>query len=304
MGETDDVDPAVPPARDPSPWPSMKIAQARAHLATLRSRIDVWQSTRPVTADVSLLDSRLGATWHLNIRSEPPVAEWSLHVGDCIHQLRSALDACVWDLINATGHPLPADPHRIQFPIEGADPDRWAKVAKDRLRGMPAEIVERIKNLQPFNRPEGERTADGLLLLQELSNADKHRANVRVAVVMAQTAHQVAFRFADEDAAGRNVPPNATVGQPSFEHGALLARVDTIDPLDKVSGLWNFELHIVMDSSTGERPALSTLELLIGYVQNVLGFIYGVPALLTEEESQGSDEEWIDFEPRFEPPAN
>ena len=287
---TDDV-PAQKPKR--SSWPAMKIAHAQGHMLALRSRVQVWVATQPVGIDVKIHDDRLGASWKLTVRAEPPLNEWSLLVGDCVHQLRSALDACIWDLVTASGV-TPKNPQRIQFPI-GYDAAKWPDVVNDRLAGLPDDITERVRSVQPFNREEAERQNDGLVILQRLNNTDKHQASIGVSVAMHQSSHEVSVKFATEEASERNTPPNVAFGSQAFVNGATLAELHTIDPIERVDGEWGFVLGLTIDTPIGEQPAFETLENLVGYVSQVLAVVYG-PAR-DKSKSPTGDDDWIDYDP-------
>jgi hypothetical protein len=99
-------------------------------------------------------------------------------VGDVIHDLRSALDNLVWQLVIANG----CDPGRHnQFPIYMKEAQfvdavgRWKK-AKRRagpLAGVAPHAWAEIYRLQPYRRAKPKFTA--LATLARLSNIDKHR---------------------------------------------------------------------------------------------------------------------------------
>jgi hypothetical protein len=190
--------------REVSEWPTLKVAQAGVHVAALRARIGLWSSARPLTVRVDQHEDLLGATWSLEVRSLPPTMEWSLCVGDCIHQLRSALDSCVWEFATMDGREPPR-PQRVQFPIV-TNEARWDAAVSDQLQTVPEAIVERIRVVQPFMRDVEVRSSDGLVVLQALSNQDKHRSFVQAAVEPQMLSHNVRMKFADEPASERNVP--------------------------------------------------------------------------------------------------
>lgn len=169
---------------------------------------------------------------------------------------------------------IPDNPRRIQFPISTLA-DTWESTTADRLRGVPAEIVERVRMIQPFNRPEEEQPTDALLLLQSISNADKHQASIRARAVMAGSSHNALVQFADDAAAERNSPPNLTFyADAPFEDGALLAELRTVDPIEKAGGAWSADLRLVLETDVGSHLLATTLESLVQYVSTVLTAIY------------------------------
>jgi hypothetical protein len=105
---------------------------------------------------------------------------WSILIGEIIHNMRSALDHLVWQLvIRETG--LPPATSKTGFPIflnaKGYSSDRGEKLL---LHGVGAAAKALIKAAQPFET--GEDTASPLWHLHELSNWDKHRV---IALVVA-----------------------------------------------------------------------------------------------------------------------
>jgi hypothetical protein len=129
--------------------------------------------------------------------------EWGTIVGDFAHNLRSALDQLIWQLVLHRGG-TPA--RRTQFPI-------FIRRAPYRLRGRAMiEGVARkdrgaIERLQPFRamrRPLA--GADPLAQLARLSNTDKHRTlhTARVGIGLADGADFDEFE---------NWRPNADTGE-------------------------------------------------------------------------------------------
>lgn len=276
--------------RDVSTWPLMKVAQAGAHAASLRARIGLWISAQPVTVKADLRDDRLGATWTSSVPAAPPTMEWSLCVGDCVHQLRSALDACVWEFATQDGR-VPPRPNRVQFPIV-VEEEQWAAAARDQLQTVPDVIVERIRAVQPFNRAPEERQTDGLRILQSLSNQDKHRSNIRAEVAIDELAHHMSMKFADEEASSRNVPPDITLYASDLNDGAVLAELRTVDPIESLSGAWNFKLHLTMETSAGALPLFQSLEGLSTFVTGILAGVYNG----WDRPAQPADE-WVPYDP-------
>jgi hypothetical protein len=110
----------------------------------------------------------------MRIRDTPPV-KWSIVIGEIIHNLRSALDHLAWQLVKANGEKPDRD---TGFPIFFDNPfadnasekslERWERMT----RGMHADDIAILKAFQPYNA--GDR-ANPLLILNSLSNRDKHR---------------------------------------------------------------------------------------------------------------------------------
>lgn len=115
----------------------------------------------PISGEVEL---RLGTL------SAPPRREWSLVIGDCVQNFRSALDHMVWQLAPAAARI--ANPTALEFPIF-SDPTKYASAAPNRIGSVSAAAQRIIEAAQPFNQPEYAK--DPLWQLHTLSNIDKHR---------------------------------------------------------------------------------------------------------------------------------
>jgi hypothetical protein len=111
----------------------------------------------------------------------------SLTVGDCLHNLRAALDYIVWDLAGTKGT------RSHQFPIVEDSTEFWKQAIKrGRLADVDPAAQTDIEKLQPYHGRNGARNHP-LWLLNELVNADKHHALVLTAVI----AKDMQFRVGD-----------------------------------------------------------------------------------------------------------
>lgn len=125
-------------------------------------------------------DECIGDFFTLRSRiSKAPPTEWGAIVGEIAHDLRSALDGLVWQLIILNGidpetlrSPKPSFP--IFFQATGGNESfsgRGRSLIHDRIR---PEHEARIEALQPYNCPT-DPSDSTLWVLHELNNADKHR---------------------------------------------------------------------------------------------------------------------------------
>lgn len=268
-------DPGSPNTEAPraSTWPHIKVARAAQHLSDLQSRTGLWMATSPFGPKVEISEDRLSWRLRLRVDSPPPVEEWGVYLGDCIHNLRSALDAAAWDFATSDGQ-KPANANLIGFPIATRKRD-WDRAVPRNLDGVSAEVVDRIRLVQPFQRPEAERPGDLLALLQRLDNDDKHRSRIVALLEWQEMGHDFSVEFASDEAAARNVPPDTTINVPEFSDGALLAEHRTKDPIVKVRGGFSFIARLGIETPSGPQPLLETLGSLINYVHRVLGVVYG-----------------------------
>jgi hypothetical protein len=74
----------------------------------------------------------------LRVIVPPPLDEWSLLFGDCVHNIRAALDHLAWELDSA--------PEKsTTFPTFTANPLRWPPPAVSRMPAPAQTIVEAVR---------------------------------------------------------------------------------------------------------------------------------------------------------------
>lgn len=148
------VDPCAPIQLDPlddEPAPALVCSGARplgarATTAPDPTALDV------LTADLDALPARHPA--------------WEAGLDHVLLELRAALDAFVRSCADPATL-TPAQRDRLRFPIVGSH-ERWQPVGVRALPGVPAAQRDRIRDLQPFARPEHERAHHPLALMASL----------------------------------------------------------------------------------------------------------------------------------------
>lgn len=105
----------------------------------------------------------------------------SVCVGDCIHNLRSALDHLVYAIaVHESGQNPPPDENVLAFPL--ANKPSEFKRAKNRIRTLRIGVQKAIEQVQPYNRTtNGKPSALGVLA--KLDDIDKHRLLQLVALM-------------------------------------------------------------------------------------------------------------------------
>jgi hypothetical protein len=115
------------------------------------------------------------------IANKPIPEEFSLLFGEMLYQLRSALDACIYQAaIYVTGQDPPPDEQKLEFPVckDAAD---FAKTARRRLSIFPQAVQDGIEKIQPFNPPPltpelmVTNLNRALGILHDLARKDRHR---------------------------------------------------------------------------------------------------------------------------------
>ncbi|MEJ5888903.1 hypothetical protein WDZ16_10515 [Pseudokineococcus marinus] len=100
---------------------------------------------------------------------EQLMTDWSILVGDAVHNARSALDHAVWRLVEASGE----TPDRYtQFPTAATR----SGLKTGSLRGVHPYVREAVYALEPWEGGAGH----WLWVLTQLDNIDKHRLLLRM----------------------------------------------------------------------------------------------------------------------------
>jgi hypothetical protein len=146
---------------------------------------------------------------------EPCPPMWSIIIGEIVHDLRSALDHLVYQLvIHATDKP-PTDRARTQFPIF-LESSKFDTSGLSMLIGVSKHATDLIKSLQPFSTGEGAKSP--LWHLNQLSNIDKHRT-------LHLTGGTVqAFNFSFPPVVNPGKIDKQISERGAFEHNTVIAR--------------------------------------------------------------------------------
>lgn len=161
----------------------LRIKRADEHRRGLHDRIAEFIHDQPYGVTYEFRDQRrevsIGVERVNPTDDDKAVLEWGIAVGDCIHQLRAALDGLVYALTEATNKPPPPErrnPLReVSFPIV-TDPSAWPEATSRRLWGVPDESLPVFREVQPFFTGPEDPKREPLAVLNELWNVDKHRA--------------------------------------------------------------------------------------------------------------------------------
>lgn len=158
-----------------------KINRARTRLSQLKLEIDKHISSPEVRERIRVEsfdeEKRLSIT--LGSADYPhEFVEWSVTIGEIVHNLRSALDHLVWQLVRDNG----GQPSRANmFPIVSLENrNNWESVSKNNLKGVSDEMKEKIKGLQTFAGLRAPYDVTALSKLHHLSNVDKHRRSLQL----------------------------------------------------------------------------------------------------------------------------
>lgn len=203
-----------------------RLDRARYHLDSLKEEVVAWLEEDPhrtwtVTEAEDDVPKKIV---YCQVLRKPP-SHLRLIVGDCVHNLRSALDNLAFEL--ALAHKRGALSKGIQkdsaFPILQQDIEENEKSMerfKTATRGMCSDAKTVIEQLQPYKRGK-DYAHHPLWRLNELSNQDKHRLPP---VASAVTLGPVAY-FVPEGIEAADVKPLYT----AFEDRAAILSYPAFD---------------------------------------------------------------------------
>lgn len=152
-----------------------KLAHAFKLAKALRSDMDEWWATSPVSLAQELHadDKTIDLVMHTS--PMPPVEDWYNRMSDVLQNFRNALNR----LTNSIGYKFtkPAKPGDGNFPIHNAEIgwQNWLKQHPE----FPADIADRFRAFEPFvsGRPF-------LLALRDSNNLEKHDVGFAVSVML------------------------------------------------------------------------------------------------------------------------
>jgi hypothetical protein len=157
----------------PHPLSSVRITidRAKKHLRDLDDAIRAFE--RRESHFVSMkTDPHFGYEIYCFREREPIPGDWGAIVGDCVHNLRSALDHLAVALVKQNG----GKPTKYtSFPI-GSDASYFASSGIFRIKGASTRAIELVSGLKPYKGGY-----DALVRLHDIDVADKHLLLIPVA---------------------------------------------------------------------------------------------------------------------------
>lgn len=149
----------------------LKLQRAKDQIEGLQADTLAFVDTHPYTAGLHFDRDVRELTFSVQVKKLPPPI-WGVRIGEIIHNLRSALDHVVWELVVLkTGGPPKTKQN--QFPVFETEPGFNDRGVGKFLADVGAEAIDLIRSEQPFRT--GENALSPLWHLKELSDVDKHR---------------------------------------------------------------------------------------------------------------------------------
>lgn len=256
--------------------PLTKFVQLKLERATMQSsellkQTQQWAATNAISTKCEPREGRLGFRIILEEFSQPPPFDhWGLLLGECAHNLRSALDNLAYALARSHQDP-PKSPGNIAFPIF-IESNKFKIERQKRLIELPLEAADLIEKLQPFQRngtPEfGFPENDFLGLLQKLNNVDKHRVPAFVVLAPTSLTHNSEVEFESEELADQELPPDVRIWSGPLVAGITLIEQVTKNPIVNVRGSYK-GTAIVQIQMDDKRLSADQIVAMCSYVRLV-----------------------------------
>jgi len=254
-----------------------KLKRAEVHAQSLTDEIMPWLqlNTYQLRQTVNADSTRYAIVAHV-IGPEPPVEKWSLIVGDCLHNLRCALDHLVYAIaVHESGMEPPPDATSLMFLIADT---KGEFIKSKRLQSLSPAVQAAIENVQPFNRPHP--TLPSLLsVLANLENVDKHRLVSLARSTIGHgdfslSGHQVDSSNQPEFSpfAADSLVDKAEVLTADFKRPAPGLKFDKIE-VDSLIALVHKKKDPSDPSYTGQSESMTLLKQLIDEVRTVIAIV-------------------------------
>ena len=214
-----------------------KVDRARLHIAELAESVRTFTDRAPyrVRGEVNETTNEVVFIAEADPEFASVPIDLPLIAGEVAHQLRSALDHLVWQLVVAnTGQP--PEGTKSGFPIF-QNAAGYAARAPAMIAGVSVEAAIRIEAAQPYNAgPDAARTL--LWVVHELNNTDKHRI-IPVTTTYSFVGH---VRMFTRDGPPVDIlPPQVEVREPLHD-GMEIARVPSAALSSTVSNVRSWVL--------------------------------------------------------------
>ena len=154
-----------------------------------------------------------------------PVRDLALMIGDCVHNMRSALDYVAWEVAGADIADM-----ETMFPIYDTAAG-FAKNAPRRIKRLPLNAQTLIEQLQPYDtRYGGNRLM--LSAINKIDSADKHK----LLTIATAIAEQVTCRhgFPGSTKPGKHRTRLGIFPGAGLVHNAIIATFYVVPPIPKM----------------------------------------------------------------------
>jgi hypothetical protein len=240
----------------------LKLERADYQVRSLLDQISAWQSRSYIEYRHEQFHDRTAFRVIFEAFSEPPPKDhWGLLIGECCHNLRSALDNLAFALARLKCDP-PDKPKDIAFPIF-EDESKFENSSRKGLKQMQPDAASLIQRLQPFqvSRPGASLTpnTERLVLLRELNNADKHSVPKVIVFPIIETRHAVTIKFSSHDDLQANEPAAMIAHHDPLEPGSVLLEYRSKRGIEPIDSIPQVTFLVAMETMHKPEPVEKTL---------------------------------------------
>lgn len=151
----------------------LKLDRAAEHIDAFDSKSERFLAAKPYTVTPQVTADRTRCVYWFEPTQDPP-PRLSLLIGDCVANLRAALDRFAYQL-SVLGGKNPVS--SVQFPVftserEFRDPLRGQRMIRDIKHATARALIE---DMQPFQQPSPVRGSHPLAVLDRLGTIDQYR---------------------------------------------------------------------------------------------------------------------------------
>ena len=241
---------------------SQKLGRAKDKISVLLAGVSEWTKTNPITLSAQLRPKRLGVDLRCQIDGgAAPLESWRLDIGEIVYSLRSALDNLIYVCAQRISDP-PSKPRLLKFPICQRRAE-YPNMIKSVASQLPPQITELLEKIQPFQRDlpnvESQPKYDPLVVLNWLSNHDKHQMPVPMLLPPGEIEFSKCIEFQSGEDADSNLPPDVVVHCGPLRPEQLLLEYRTKHPVKKVCGTVQITANVVIPTNSGERKVADLL---------------------------------------------
>lgn len=245
-----------------------KLDRAEEHLATLDASLKMWRSSNPYSFTDTKHPDATEVRFYIHFDVAPDLSRWGLLTGDCVHNLRSALDHLVWEATDPTQRD-----RTTEFPIFEDEPKFLSEErggGRYKIRGVESsELRDLIERYQPWQNPNGVNT-DSLWLVHEFDRMDKHQVLTPVGVVPREFATQIVIEYESPDLAARSGPPTVITQPFDLKEGAEAFSLHFIAPFERIHMDLRFTLGIALEYGGNTGGLTGTLGNLYQHTRRIV----------------------------------
>lgn len=251
----------------------LKIARSRDQAEALQEEIVEFCEDNPISLRAAYRSEKRGVNLICQMdQMRIPLKEWSIKMGEAVYSLRSALDNLIFACARIKSDP-PTDPRALKFPII-QDRTQYQNAARKIAPQLPRQISELLEKIQPFQRDQanvgGEPEYDPLVLLNWISNHDKHRMPIPFLIPPSEIHFSQACKFESEEDACANTPPDVLIHTKPLEHDEIVMEYRTKHPVQWVQGNFTITANVAFESHKGVRGFNEAINQLTWYTGLVI----------------------------------